>query len=175
MRAVILLGTVLVLCAPYAVAQQTTSVEIGTHLGMNVVVPDDGDPEVFVGVPGGGSILGLWPVLYVTVLPRTGLMFEPQVFFSWNSISESAIFQPVVQLGYLLQPQAKASLYLAAHGGGLFTEDDNSGLIGGGVGFRVRATDGFALRFEGRYRRWLCENCDWQDISFLVGLGGIAK
>lgn len=102
-------------------------------------------------------------------------MLEPQVFFSWNSVSESAVFQPSIQLGYLFTPSLKASPYVAAHGGGFFSEGQNSGIIGGSVGLHVKAADGLGLRFEGRYRRWLCEFCEWQDLSLLIGVGGVIR
>jgi len=175
MRAVIVAVTAVVLCSAPAVAQQGSSVEIGTHVGLTVAVPDGGDAEVFAGVPHGGSVLGLWPAMFVTFLSSSNLMFEPQLFFSWNSISESALFQPVLQVGYLFTPGVTASPYVAAHGGGFFAEGDDSGLIGGGLGIHVRATEGFALRFEARYRRWLCEGCELNDISFLIGLAGVVK
>jgi hypothetical protein len=98
-------------------------------------------------------------------------MLEPQLFFAWVSPGEEVMFQPVMQVGYLFAPESKGSLYLAAHGGGYFSQDWDSGAIGGSIGFRSRVTDGAALRVEGRYRRWLCDDCDWQDMSLLVGLG----
>ncbi len=96
------------------------------------------------------------------------------LYFAWSTVwQQMPEFQTVMQVGYLFAPESKASLYLAAHGGGFFSEDFNSGTIGGGVGVRSRLTAGFALRLEGRYRRWLCEDCDLQDIALLIGFGAI--
>ncbi len=174
MRVATLVGAAVVLCSPLAVAQDGTSVEIGTYLGITASLPDGGDLDFVAAVPGGGS-LGVASTLYATVLSTSNLMFEPQFFFAWSSPGEDVWLQPVMQLGYLFTPEAKGSLYLAAHGGGYFSDDWDSGVIGGSIGFRSRLAEGAALRVEGRFRRWLCEGCDWQDFSLLLGLGAILR
>jgi hypothetical protein len=42
-------------------AQEPTKFEVGTHGGATILLPDGGDAEFVVGVPGAGTALGLFP------------------------------------------------------------------------------------------------------------------
>ncbi len=69
----------------------------------------------------------------------------------------------MLQLGYLLQPDARSSAYLAVHGGLLAAgngSSEASGAAGAGVGYRSQVTDGGAIRFEALYRRWFGDIVD---------------
>ncbi len=172
MRIVAVLLAAILLMSPAALAQEETKVEVGTTLGLTLAIPDDGDTEVFAGIPGGGTFVGQ-PSIYVTVFAGPSLMIEPQIYFIWNSAVEDALISGMIQVGYLLKPDAMASPYVAAHVGGLFITGDgsDSGAAGVAAGYRVGISEGAAFRVEGKYRRWLADNFDLNEVSFVLGLG----
>lgn len=155
-------------------AQQQPRVELGTTLGATISIPDGGDAEVFIGAPAGGTLFGL-PSFYLTVFPSPAFMLEPQVYFAYSSATESAVFSGIVQLGYLLNAAAPGSGYLAVHGGVFATEGLNSGAVGAGIGYRRLVRDVLTVRMEARYRRWLCDFCDLNDVAALLGIGVMLK
>ncbi len=171
MRIITLLLALSLCAAPLAQAQKG-SVEVGTRAGMSIAIPDDGDAEVFVAIPGTGALVVL-PSIYTTFWATPSLMIEPQVLFQWNSASEEAWFSGVLQGGWMFTPEKSNSVYVAADVGWLTLGGDvESALVGGGAGYRFRLGESGALRAEGVYRRWLCETCDLHEIIFSFG-GGV--
>jgi hypothetical protein len=171
MRALTLLLALTLAAAPLAHAQKG-SIEIGTKAGISLAIPDDGDTEVFIAIPGTGSLI-LLPSIYTTFWATPAIMVEPQVSFQWNSASEQVWFSGVLQGGWMFSPEKRNSTYLALDLGWMTLGSDfNTALAGGGAGYRFRVGDGAALRLEALYRRWLCSGCDLNEITFSFG-GGI--
>jgi len=106
-------------------------------------------------------------------------MVEPQVAFANISGGSGDDFTMVlvgVQVAYLFNPRQRSSPYVGPNaafqrisaGGTL------SGIgLGGALGYRFRVGAGFAVRLEGRYRRWLDDYDGLNEIGFAIGLGGI--
>ena len=148
---------------------QERQVEIGTALGASVVF--NGDAEVFIGLPGAGGFLAA-PTFFVTIFASPAFMVEPQLGFEWNSISEQVTFNGFLQLAYLLTPDATGSAYVAVNGGyATIGSNTNSGAIGAGFGYRLGVTDAVIVRFEARYRRWLADAFDFNEITGVIALG----
>ncbi|UCG86503.1 MAG: hypothetical protein JSW71_21825 [Gemmatimonadota bacterium] len=171
MRKAIFILAMAVFVARAAEAQDRPGVELGTTLGGTLSLPDDGDATVFLGVPGAGTLLA-FPNLYVTLFPSPSFMVEPQVYFWFESEDSNVIFSGMMQLGYLFTPQRSGSLYAAAHGGYYtITDGVDTGALGASFGYRALVGEGAALRVEGRFRRWLCEDCQLSDVSVVLGIG----
>ena len=171
MRNAILILVMATFVAQATSAQDQPAVELGTTLGGTLSIPDDGETTLFVGVPGAGTLLA-FPNLYLTLFPSPSLMVEPQVYFWFESEDATVIFSGMMQFGYLFTPQRTGSLYAAAHGGYYkITDGIDTGALGASFGYRGLIKDGAAWRLEGRYRRWLCENCKVNDLSLVVGIG----
>jgi len=154
-------------------AQDRPGVELGTTLGATLSIPEEGDAILFIGVPGAGTLLS-FPNLYLTLFPSPSFMVEPQVYFLFESDDSDIIFSGMMQLGYLFSPQRSGSLFAAAHGGFYtITDGVDTGALGASFGYRTLLGEGAALRVEGRYRRWLCENCKLNDVSLVLGIGVI--
>ena len=174
MRTSAMLLTASALLATAALAQEP-GVEIGAAFGVTLTIPEGGDAEMFAGVPGAGTLLGL-PSLYATFFPSPSYMVEPQLAFEYNSLTEGAVISPMLQLGYLFTPGAKASGYAAVNGGGFFRTESgasNSGSIGAGFGYRVRVSSGAAFRMEALYRRWLGESYKLSDVVLRFAFGAV--
>lgn len=158
-----------------ALAQQEKDVEIGTALGVTLTIPRGGDAELFAGVPGAGTLLGA-PSIYATFFPSPTVMVEPQLAFEYNSLGEEAVISPMLQLGYLFTPDANASGYVAANGGGFFRTESgaaNSASLGAGIGYRTKVSTGAAFRIELLYRRWLADSYKLNDISLRFAFGAV--
>lgn len=153
--------------APRAAAQSPRP-ELGTMFGLTVGIPDEGDTEVFLGLPGASSLFDM-PTLFLTLFPTERLLIEPQLGLAWNSISEDVAVSGALQAGFLLGP-ATGAPYVFATGGIVAQGDFDSGLAGLGFGYRLRE-GGFVFRSEVRFRRWLCEGCDLNEMGLRVGLG----
>jgi hypothetical protein len=156
-----------------ASAQDTGSVEVGTSLGITVSVPDDGEAEVFFALPGGGSLFAT-PTVYATFFVARAWMVEPQIGFDWNSVSEEVTFSGIFQLGYLFKPAATGSLYGGVNVG-WFTlgSDPSSGAVGVAAGYRIRIGKAVATRIELRYRRWLGDAFDLNEVTVAATLGAV--
>ena len=156
-------------------AQEKSEVEIGTALGVTLTIPDDGDAELFAGVPGAGTLLGA-PSIYATLFPSPSVMLEPQLWFEYNSIGEEVVISPMLQLGHLMTPDTQGSGYVAFNVGGLFRTRSgaaNSASLGAGIGYRTRVTSGAAFRVELLYRRWLGESYKLNDLSLRFAFGAV--
>jgi hypothetical protein len=164
----ILCAAALLVCAP-ALAQQD-KFEIGTKAGISVAIPDEGDAEVFIGVPGTGSFLFL-PSLYATFFMGKSLMIEPQILFQFNSATDDATFTGIIQGGYMFSGEPN-SFYAALNVGWAALEGSaESALVGGGAGYRFKFNDALGFRVEALYRRWLCSGCDLGEVITSFGVG----
>lgn len=171
MRIPVLLLAASLLVAVAAPAQEGDKVEVGTTAGVTLAV--NGDSEFFVGIPGTGSVL-LAPTIYATIFASPALMIEPQLLFWYSGAAEEAIFSGFLQAGYLFTPLTPGSFYVAATGGWVNLGGDiKSAIAGGGGGYRFHVGDGAAVRLEARYRRWLCDGCSLNEITFAIGAGAV--
>jgi hypothetical protein len=176
----------LFLTAP-ALAQDGPKAEIGTGLGLTVLVPDEGDAITIFGIPGAGTgslpaIVA--PVVYATVFATPQLMVEPQLHLSVISGGDETLFSVAFmgQLGYLFTPEKTGSPYTAVHGGilavdlGGFSDTETSGAVGLGVGYRFEIGSGAAMRVEARYRRWFGNVFrKTNDIALVFGIGAVIR
>lgn len=155
------------------------SVEIGTSLGVTLI--NSGNTITTIGIPVDAGPLPLFarPAVYATIFASPSVMIEPQVAFANISGGGGDNFTLLLvgaQFGYLFKPEQRNSPYLGANAafqtisfGGTI-----SGLgVGGALGYRFRVGTGFAIRLEGRYRRWLNDYDGINEIGFGIGLGGI--
>ena len=113
MRTIIILATVASVASSTVMAQQT-KVEVGTKAGATLAWNDGGDKEIFVGLPGTGSVLFL-PSIYVTWFPSPAFMVEPQVLFQYNSVEDDVTLMGALQLGYQLAVSGATSFYPAVN------------------------------------------------------------
>jgi hypothetical protein len=147
-------------------------VEIGTKIGGTLAFTSS-ESYVYIGVPGVGTSL-IMPSLYVTFMAARSFMVEPQVLLQFSGETDEANFSGVLQLGYLFTPGTSGSLYAAANGGWVNLGGDfKSGLLGGGLGYRLLAGTGAAVRVEGSYRRYLCDGCSLNEVILAIGVGGV--
>lgn len=171
MRAVSAIILLASLSGTYLHAQRP-KVDVGIHAGATILIPSGGDTEYVLGLPGGGSVLGLFPPVYATIFAGPNLMIEPQVAFAYLSFSDGGLLNAALQLGYLMQPAGRGSLYLAAHLLSANSFGDGSGTefaAGGSLGYRLVVKDVVGLRYEARYRRWF--DADLNELALLVGFG----
>ena len=160
----------LVLCAGLLHAQQSTKLEVGTHLGGSLAF-GGGSTEFSGGVPAPANFFA-GPAVYLSLFATPHIMIEPQIAFSWNSIIEEPVFSGVLQFGYLMSPDAPSSAYFAVHGGWTTIYGEaKSGLFGGGLGMRFLIQEHLSIRTEARYRRWTCSGCELNEVGLLIGLG----
>ena len=152
-------------------AKAAGSVEIGTSLGMTVEMPSGGDTSVSLGIPS-GAFAGLGS-MYMTLFAGQAWMIEPQIFLNYNTEADEALFSGMLQLGYLFNPEAGTSPYLAVHGGILHLgSDEDSPAFGGAVGVRNKIVGGAAaIRGEVRYRAYTDESIDLNELAISLGLG----
>lgn len=155
--------------AALATAGHAQRVEIGTQLGATIV-NGAGSTEFVAGVPGAGTLFGLFPTIYTTIFATPQLMVEPQVLFLYSSAADAVDVSGVLQFGYRLSGTARGSPFIAVHGG-VFKETDQSSetMLGGSFGYHYNLSGGAAVRFEARYRRWI--DSDVNDIAALIGFG----
>lgn len=175
MRTLVMALVAILFVSTAALAQGKSQVEVGTALGMTLEIPDDGDTEVTVGLPGAGTLIGL-PSVYVTFLATPAVMIEPQFYFIWNSAADAALISGILQVGYLFMPESKASPYLGLNGGGFFMTEEgsnNSASVGLSVGYRTQFASGAAFRAEAGFRRWLSESYKLNELSLRLGLGAV--
>ncbi len=175
MRTLVMLLAASLFVASDALAQGNGQVEIGTALGMTLELPDEGDTEVAVGLPGAGTLIGL-PSMYATFFASPAVMVEPQLYFLWNSAAEEAILSGILQFGYLFSSDSESSPYVGLNGGGFFFTEEgasNSGTLGACVGYRTQFASAAAFRVEVVFRRWLAESYKLNELSLRLGLGAV--
>jgi hypothetical protein len=152
--------------------------EIGTQLGVAASFTEGDDATTF-GIPGAGTFGGL-ATLYLTVFPDPAILVEPQIHMQIISGGGESfsILSGILQVGYLFSPRQRASPYIAAHGGAIrFSngESDTAGAVGASLGLRQKVGPGGVMRFEIRYRRWMDEGFDLDELAFCLGLGGLFR
>jgi len=151
-------------------AHAETPVEIGTTFGMTIAVPSDGgDAQLILSAPS-GTFLGLG-AMYITVIAGERWMIEPQILVNASTERDDVLFSGMFQLGYLFSPQTSSSLYIAAHVGQFHVGADVVAL-GAAVGTRKKLLGGAAaVRGELRYRIYLDDAFDLNELALNVGLG----
>lgn len=175
-------GAVVLVCGASAAGAQgartRTNAEVGTAVGVTILsVSGGGGSLTHVGAPGDG--IQASPTLYATIFASPSLMVEPQLAFSLLSGGGQTLTSVglAFQLGYLFSPAEQGSPYVAANsafqtvslsGGGGSVSGPG---FGGAVGYRVKARNNLAVRFDARYRRWFSDYKDLNEIGFGVGLG----
>lgn len=169
------------LAATAAAAQQKQpSAEIGTSLGVTIISASGGSITT-VGIPVDAGPLPLLarPAIYASIFATPSVMVEPQVAFANISGGSGDDFTFVLvgaQVAYLFRPAQRTSAYVGANAA--FQQVSGVGTlnglgVGGALGYRFRVGSGFAVRLEGRYRRWLNDYDGLNEIGFAIGLGGI--
>lgn len=169
------------LAATAAAAQQKqASAEIGTSLGVTIISASGGSITT-VGIPVDAGPLPLLarPAIYASIFATPSVMVEPQVAFANISGGSGDDFTFVLvgaQVAYLFRPAQRTSAYVGANAA--FQQVSGVGTlnglgVGGALGYRFRVGSGFAVRLEGRYRRWLNDYDGLNEIGFAIGLGGI--
>lgn len=180
-RLALLIGSLL-LAPAYLAAQDKPTAEIGTRVGFDILLPEDGS-LLSLAIPGAGpspisTIFGSNSTIHFAFFPSPQIMVEPQLGFALLSISngESETITTLGlsgQLAYLFSGAMMNSPYL-----GLTTtfflvdgdgDSDTDFAVGGSVGYRLLPTERVAVRFEGSYRRWL--DFELNEISFAAILG----
>ena len=163
-----------------AAQERKQSAEIGTSLGVTIL-STSGSSITTVGIPVDAGPLPFFarPALYASIFVTPSVVIEPQVAFANISGGSGSDFTMVLvgsQFAYLFRPERRKSPYLGANAAfqSLSAGGTVNGLgLGGALGYRFRIGAGFALRLEGRYRRWLNDFDGINEIGFAVGLGGI--
>jgi len=151
---------------------QRAKLDVGIHAGATILIPSGGDAEYTLGLPGGGTVLGLFPPVYATMFAGSNLMIEPQLAFAYQSFLDGGLLNAALQVGYLMRPAGHGSPYLAAHLLMANSFGDGSGTefaAGGSLGYRHVVKDVVGLRYEARYRRWF--DFDLNELALLVGFG----
>lgn len=164
-------------------AQESPGIEIGTRVGLNVIL--DGEDIVNFAVPGGapsplGSLFGGNTSVHVAFFAGEQFMIETQLSVSILNISgpfedETIGASTLVGQGaYLFSGATANSFYLGASAG-FFSIDfdgasENDLAFGGSVGYRLLPKENIALRFEGAYRRWLDFEINELDFAVILGV-----
>ena len=158
-----------VLLAMPVSADSGSPVEIGTSLGMTF--ESNGDLSLSIGVPS-GTFAGLG-TMYLTVFAAQRWMIEPQVLLNYNTSADEALFSGMLQLGYLVDPEARSSAFVAAHAGYVHLASElSSPAYGFGLGLRNKVVGGaVAIREEIRFRNYTDRSFDLRELSLLVSLG----
>ena len=167
-------------------------VEVGTLFGLSHRYSDDHVRLTTIGVPSAftldfGLLTGL-PLLYILWFPTEKLSIGPEFRFGRTSQYESLddederVEITSLYLGgqgaLFLQSNAASGPYLLGHGAWWYSKVDAVWVnrrtdcsVGVGLGYqrRVEPEPAFALRVEGRYRRWFDEGSN--EFSLMLGLG----
>jgi hypothetical protein len=159
-------------------------VELGTRVGFNIVLPEDGSIIGF-GIPGGGpaplgSLFGGASSVHVAFFPSEQVMLEPQLSLSVlrvsNGSSETLLNATLAsQVAYMFSGASVSSGYL---GGNLAltvidvsgADSENDFALGFAVGYRALPTPNVAVRIEGGYRRWLDFELNELNAALIFGI-----
>jgi hypothetical protein len=165
------------------VTAQRPGVELGTRVGVNVILPQDGSIIQF-GVPGGGPgplgfLLGGGSSVHVAFFPTPQLMLEPQlnlnVFAISNGDTETITnFTFAGQVAYLFQGATVNSGYIGGNVAATVidatgADSQNDLAFGAAVGYRALPKPHVAVRVEAGYRRWL--DLDFNEITAALIFG----
>lgn len=171
----VLIGSLLIPCALHS---QTTTIEIGSGLGVSVLT--NGGTVTTVGVPGPGigalGLIGSAP-LYASFHFGGGVMVQPEISFRFltGEGSDLTTLGLVTNVGYAFGGAGRNSPFVAASGAWQFVDADgdseNEFGAGAKVGYRIVVNEGFAVSIEAGYRRWF--DSDLNEILFGLRLGGV--
>jgi hypothetical protein len=169
------IGTLLIPCTLHG---QSTTIEIGSGLGASIL--SSNGTITNIGVPGPGigalGLLGQAP-LYASFFLGNGFLIQPEISFSLLSGegSDLTTFSGVANLGWAFAGGSGSSPYVTANGAWQIVsfDGDSESEFGAGarIGYRFVVNQGFAVSFEGGYRRWF--DSDLNEILIGVRLGGI--
>jgi len=149
---------------------QRTELELGMRAGAGIAWASGLDNEYFVGAPGAGRVS--MPAIYVTWFALPHLMVEPQASIQYNNQAGSARLTGALQLAYFAFPGRKFSPYIGGNVGGYTAGDSlKTGTVGAAVGARLEFCTKIGLRFEGLYRKSLCDNCVPRSNEVVVSVG----
>ncbi len=173
----LLVGTLLVPCTLHG---QGATIEIGSGLGASILSSNGTITNISAPGPGIGALglLGQAP-LYASFFVGNGFLIQPEISFSLLSGegSDLTTFSGVANIGWALAGGSANSPYVTANGAWQIAsfDGDSESEFGAGarIGYRVVINQGFALSFEGGYRRWFDSDLN----EFLIGLrvGGIVS
>ena len=170
------IALVAMLIAPATLsAQQGTTIEIGAGVGAAILT--NGGTVTNIGIPGGG-VVGQAP-LYTTIFFGKGIMVQPEVSLNILSGGGETIttLGGVLGFGYAFSGAAANSPYVTVNGtiqsfsGGGSSNSEFA--VGARVGYRVLVNEGFAVGFEGGYRRWF--DSELGEITIAIRLGGVVS
>lgn len=160
---------------PVTAYAQGPTIEIGSGLGASILT--NGGSLTHIGVPGAG-IVGQAP-LYVNLFFGRGVLIQPEVSFNILSGGGETLTTLGVagHLGYTFSGAAANSAYASVGGAVQYADSDfgsNSEFgVGARVGYRVLVNTGFAIGFEGGFRRWF--DSEVNEITIAIRLGGIVS
>jgi hypothetical protein len=164
---------ILLLASP-ASSPCKTPVEIGTSVGLGMFFTGErgGSSEMTISAPSGG--FGGLGTIYVTAFPKERFMIEPQTLFHFESQEGTVTFSEMLQLGWLVYPEKKASGYFAVQAGYVTLGGDlHSFAWGAALGKRTKIKETLGLRYEFRYRHYLDDAFDLHELYLGVSLGAI--
>lgn len=172
----------LLLSPAYLAAQDKPAAEIGTRVGVDILLPEDGS-LVSLAIPGAGpspaaSLLGTSSTIHFAFFPSPQVMVEPQLSISLLSISNGDT-ETLTTLGlsglvaYLFNGAMVNSPYVGANASFFLIDGDGESetdfAVGGSVGYRLVPLEHLAVRFEGSYRRWF--DFEFNEITFAAIFG----
>ena len=163
---------------PCGLHGQDTTIEIGTGVGVNILM--DGSTITSIGIPGpaiGAFGLMTSAPIYASFIYDGGMMFQPEVAIRYMTSDGESITMAasVANVGYLFNGADRNSPYFSANVAVQYVDveedSENDFAAGGAMGYRFIVNDGFALSLEAGYRRWF----DWEVNEVTLGLrmGGV--
>jgi len=166
------------LLLPSSLCGQGTVTEVGTGFGVNIF--SNGGTVTSVGIPGPGigaiGLLTSAPV-YASFFFDGGAMVQPEIAFRYISANGGTMttVATVGNVGFLFGRADENALFLTVNGAWQYVDVDEESEdefgAGGRVGYRIVVNEGFAVSFEGGYRRWF--DSETNEIVFGLRLGGV--
>ncbi len=160
----------------FALGQKKSLVEFGTNFGVTII-DAGGSTLTNFAVPGQG--FAGQPTIYASLFPGGIVIIEPQIALTVLHVEDETVTTLGfgVQMGCLFKGSEENSLFAVGNisSQSISSSDysDSEFGFGGKLGYRILIGDGFGIRFEGGYRRWL--EADLNEFMFGVGIGGIIK
>lgn len=172
------LAVLLVAAMPaLAAAQQKPALEAGTYVGLGVtkVTGESGSTKMF-SVPTGTLYLAFFPTDKVFVEPEIALAVASDDGTAtslglnvWFDVAPAGVNTNSLYIG------AAPALQRYSYSSGGFHDSESQYGIAGRVGYRILASEGFAVRIEAGYEHWLekDDNPSGNVFTVRVGLGGV--
>ena len=162
-----------------AAAQERPALEAGTYVGLSIAkATGDSESMTTFGIPTGTLYLALFPTDQFFIEPEIGLTRMSSGGSSstmlnlnlWLDVAPASVGANSVYLG------AAPALHRWSYGGsGTSGGSESQWGIAGRVGYRILASEGFAVRIEAGYEHWLekDDNPSGNVFTVRVGLGGV--